>query len=264
MQVDMNTKIKLQEWNSISAAQWQALAQKKIFFAHMSVGYNIISGVDVILRKHPDISLNIMDISNLDNISQFGLYHAELGHNTEPFLKIDSFCSQLNRIGSTAPDIAFLKFCYVDIVSDTDVKALFNAYQKAICDQKTKTPNTLFLHCTVPLESTPLSVKGKCKEIAKAILGRSVSTDNNYKRMQFNEMLKNRWPAEQILDIAQMESTTPEGILRCKIRHGQKIPFLYEKYTTDGGHLNDAGSQCIGQQFLIFLANSTSLLQQQH
>jgi hypothetical protein len=252
----MNRNTYLPEWDSVSPIQRQALSQKKIFFAHMSVGTNIIDGIEAFLQKHPDVSLAPVKTSNPADMHLPTLYHTELGHNAEPFLKINSFCSLLNRIQPAAPDIVLMKFCYVDIIWNTDVTVLFNAYQKAINDLKTQMPYTLFLHCTVPLESTPISVKRKCKEIAKAFLYRPTRTDNNYKRMQFNEMLRKTWSAEQILDIAQIESTTPEGFLCCKVQRGQKIPFLCTNYTSDGGHLNNMGAQRIGQQFLIFLVNA--------
>jgi hypothetical protein len=255
----MNIKTDLPQWDSISSSQWQALSQKKIFFAHMSVGNNILDGAQAVLRNHPDIFLAVRRTSEPADMHLPALYHSEeLGHNAEPFLKIDAFRSLVIRIQSAAPDMALLKFCYFDIQSDTDTEALFKAYHQAISELKTQMPNTLFLHCTVPLESPQLLMKRRCKEIVKAWLGRPTRTDNNYKRMRFNEMLRNTWPAEQIFDISQIESTTHVGFLFCKNKHGQKIPFLCSNYTTDGGHLNDAGSKRVGEQFLIFLANAVT------
>ena len=257
--IDMNRKTYLPQWDSVSTSQWQALAQKKIFFAHMSVGNNILDGAQAVLQNHPDVFLAVTRTSDPADMHLPALYHTEeLGHNAEPFLKIDSFRSIVDRIQSACPDIVLMKFCYVDIASGSDVAAVFSAYQKTMSEMKSRMPDTLFLHCTVPLESPQLSMKRRCKEIIKACLGRPTRTDNNYKRMQFNEMLRNTWPAEQILDIAQIESTNPKGFLCYKIRRGQRIPFLCSSYTSDGGHLNDTGAQRVGQQFLIFLANAAT------
>jgi hypothetical protein len=260
VRIDMNTKMDLPRWESVSTSQWQVLSQKKIFFAHMSVGNNILDGAHAVLQNHPDVALTVTRTSDPADMHLPALYHSEeLGHNAEPFLKIDSFRSLVDRIRPAAPDIVLLKFCYFDIQSDTDTDALFKAYHQTIGELKTQMPSTLFLHCTVPLESPQLSMKKRCKEIAKDWLGRPTRKDNNYKRMRFNEMLRNTWPAEQILDIAQIESTTSEGFLCHKVQRGQKIPFLCSNYTPDGGHLNDVGSQRVGQQFLIFLANAVVL-----
>jgi hypothetical protein len=259
IRIDMNTKTDLPSWDSISTSQWQALSQKKIFFAHMSVGNNILDGAQAVLQNHPDVDLTVTRTSDSADMRLPALYHSEeLGHNAEPFMKIDSFRSLVNRIQSAAPDMALLKFCYFDIQSNTDTDALFKAYHNTISELKTQMPGTLFLHCTVPLESPQLSIKRKCKEIVKAWLGRPTRTDNNYKRMLFNQKLKAAWPAEQVFDITKSESVTPEGFLCCKVQRGQKIPFLCSSYTTDGGHLNDIGSQRVGEQFLIFLANAAS------
>ncbi len=258
MQIDMSRKNDLPQWDTVSLSQWQVLSQKKIFFARMSVGSNILDGVQTALQKHPEISLNPVKTADPAKMHSPALYHTELGHNAEPFLKIESFRSLMSRILPASPDIVLMKFCYVDVLSDTDTDAVFKAYQEAISQLKTQMPNTLFLHCTTPLESPQLSVKRKCKEIIKNWLGRPTRMDNNYKRMWFNEMLRSAWPAEQIFDIAQIESTTPEGFLCCKLRRGEKIPFLCSSYTSDGGHLNDLGAQRVGEQFLIFLANAAT------
>lgn len=259
IKIDMNTKIQFPEWNSVSPSQWQVLSQKKVFFAHMSVGNNILDGVRAVLQKHPEISLNAFKTADPAQMHLPALYHTELGHNTKPLLKIESFISLLDRIQTADPDMVLMKFCYVDIRSDTDVDSLFKAYSEAINKLQTQLPNTLFLHCTVPLESTPVSVKRKCKELIQGLLGRPSRTDKNYKRTQFNEMLRNTWPAEQVLDIAKMESITPEGFLCYKSRKGQAVPFLCSSYTSDGGHLNQLGAQYVGQQLLIFLANAAAL-----
>jgi hypothetical protein len=257
IRIEMNTKTDLPQWESVSASQWQALSQKKIFFAHMSVGNNILDGAQAVLQRHPGVSLVVTRASNPADMNLPALYHSEeLGHNAEPFLKIEAFRSLLNRIQPAAPDMVLMKFCYVDVQSETDTDALFKAYDQTISELKTQMPNTLFLHGTIPLESPQLSMKRKCKEIIKSFLGRPTRSDNNYKRMLFNQKLKSAWPAEQVFDIAQIESATPEGFLSYKVQSGQKIPFLYGNYTTDGGHLNDVGAQRIGEQFLIFLAKA--------
>lgn len=256
IKIDMNTKVELPQWKSVSPSQWQTLSQKKILFAHMSVGNNILDGCNAVLGQYPELSLTITKTSNPDQMRLPGIYHELLGFNAEPARKVQSFGVLLNSVHTAAPDMVLMKFCYVDIYSDTDVGSLFKAYCQAISDLKTQMPNTLFLHCTVPLTSSPISFKKLVKETAKQILGRSNHVDDNLKRFQFNEMIRKTWPAEEVLDIARIEAATPEGFLCFNAKQGQKIPFLYKDYTTDGGHLNDVGSQRIGEQLLIFLANA--------
>ena len=50
--------LKYQQLDSISSAQWAALAGKRIFFGHKSVGQNIMTGIEEVLGKYPAISLD--------------------------------------------------------------------------------------------------------------------------------------------------------------------------------------------------------------
>ena len=54
-----------------------------------------------------------------------GLLHSTIGHNGDPESKMNDFQTFLDkRLGDTQPDMAMLKFCYVDISKKTDVPAL--------------------------------------------------------------------------------------------------------------------------------------------
>jgi hypothetical protein len=257
-QMVMDKAINIPKWESVSSKQWQILAGKKVFFAHMSVGRNILDGVNDVLQKQSVISQIVLETSNPDEMIQPGLYHTMLGYNAQPLEKISSFRSLLEQIRPARPDIVMMKFCYVDMMEDTDVNTLFDTYQKTIQQVQATMPGTVFMHCTVPLESTPLSLKEHGKEMVKAVLGRTTIVNNNEKRMQYNNLVRQTWPASQIFDIALIESVTPEGFLCCKARPEQNIPFLAANYTSDGGHLNQLGAHRAGQQFLISLVNAVA------
>ena len=207
----------------------------------MSVGLNIIDGVNDILRENPNMPLN-------------GFCHALLGHNTEPLEKIRSFQSQIMGL-ENAPDIAFLKFCYVDFYAKTDVHRIFDAYRGMIAELQEKFPDTIFMHCTVPLTTGPQTPKRKVKELVKKCLGRPTAIDDNRIRMEFSDLLKKNYPFETIIDLAQFESTTPEGGLCFRTKNAAKVPFMCEKFTSDGGHLNETGRKRVAEQLLVHLVN---------
>ena len=50
--------------DDIPREHWAQLAQKKIFFGHRSVGYNIIDGIKDIMAERPYIKLNIVETSD--------------------------------------------------------------------------------------------------------------------------------------------------------------------------------------------------------
>jgi hypothetical protein len=257
---DMDVKMHFPQWDSVDPAGWPALNQKKIVFAHMSVGLNIVEGVRAVLSDHSEITLLPSLITSDPAVMELpGLYHTQLGHNGQPLLKIKSFESILRAAQPFGIDIALMKLCYVDIEWNTDIDSVFGQYKKTIDELKTQMPGTTFLHCTVPLESEPVLRKIRIKESVKSLLGKPTVTDSNIRRMRYNEMIRQTWPTEQILDIAQIESVNQDGFLWCKVKKNQKIPFLYSQYTTDGGHLNALGSRRVGQQLLMLLANNAKI-----
>jgi len=243
--------------DSVSSQQWHSLGRKKIFFAHMSVGYNILDGVKSVLGENNVAPLEIIETSAPIEFQRPGLYHALLGFNAQPFEKLKSF---ENLLGSakTAPDIALMKLCYVDITAGADVQRLFDAYRAAIVRLQERLPQTLFLHCTVPLTSEPLNLKEQIKQCIRPFLGRTVRIDDNIARMQFNRMLREVWPSESIYDIAAAESANAAGFLRCKKTTQGLVSFLRKEFTSDGGHLNARGAKQAGTQLLIALAKSLS------
>ena len=47
--------------NDVPKSKWEALSQKRIFFGHQSVGYNIIDGIKNIMQEHSFIKLKIIE-----------------------------------------------------------------------------------------------------------------------------------------------------------------------------------------------------------
>lgn len=238
----------------IPLEKWDFLKKKNIYFGHMSVGFNIIDGIRDILSENPTVRLNVTELKSPPQIPLNGFCHAAIGYNTKPLEKIRSFQSQMMGLES-APDIAFMKFCYVDFNAGTDVQSIFDTYQGLVTELQNTFPDTVFMHCTVPLTSGPLTAKHKIKEMLKKCLGKPTSIDDNSVRMKFNELISQTYQPESIIDLAQFESTTPEGVRFFRTKNGVKVPFLYNAYSFDGGHLNESGRKRVAEQMLIQLGN---------
>lgn len=232
---------------------WKTLMQKNTFFAHMSVGYDILDGARRKEKDVPSFAYPIVEMEEATECDSPGLYHGKLGHNGDPIAKIKSFREMMLSMQSSPPDLALMKFCYVDISADTDTEQIFSEYHKMIQQLQEALPKTRFLHCTAPLTSGPLSAKEKIKETIRPLLGKMTEALCNEKRDQYNQMLYNAFEKDTIFDIAQLESTTPEG--HPCLNQG-RIPMHFVGYTTDGGHLNQVGQDRLGQQFLIFLTKN--------
>ncbi len=246
-------KVQENQQSDIQSAHLESLSNKHIYFAHQSVGFNILKGVKEIESQFSNFTLNISEIKN-DIEDTAGLYHSTIGGNGSPKSKIDDFTQRLhNGIGEKA-DIAALKLCYVDITHRTNVREVFEYYSNSIESIKSKFPNLQIVHFTVPLKKTEITWKTRIKKIT----GKDIiwEYDDNVKRNEYNEMIINTYQGKDpIFDIAKIESTYPDGTRSQFTRNGKKHYSMAADYTNDGGHLNKYGRRKVAEQFLLFLAN---------
>jgi len=244
----------------VPASSWQKLSEKKIFFGHQSVGNNILDGIKGLMKDNPQIKLNIVQINTPTEFSGPVFAHAWIGQNTKPQSKIEAFTYFLdNGVGNNA-DIAFFKFCYVDVTARTDVQRLFSAYKNTMSRLKNKFPKIRFIHMTTPLTSKLTGLDAwtrKTKNLVKKIIGRPVfGYHDNIERNQFNEMLRREYAdKEPLFDLAKIESTFPDGTRASFTKEGKTFYFLVPAYTHDGGHLNEKGRKIVAEQLLILLTN---------
>lgn len=233
---------------AVTSSMLQKVAGKRIYFGHQSVGLNIIDGIGDILKEHRDIELKIEKTRDPLALDSPVFAHSMLGENEDPVSKINDFEHSMNSgIGAKA-EIAFFKFCYVDITRTTDLDRIFTAYMTAMQRLKEKYPRTQFVHLTVPLSVSTPSVKGWIK----GVLGRE---DNNIKKQVFNEMLRREYAGKDpLFDLAAIESTYPDGSRATFTSNGTTYYSLVPHYTSDSGHLNETGRRIMASQLLHFLS----------
>jgi len=249
----VNEKIETRKIAAVSNTSWQRLSEMKIYFGHQSVGDNIISGINELMKSYTSIKLNIVKTDNPNDFRQPLFAHSYVGNNDDPDSKITAFRDSMRKgIGDKA-DIAFLKFCFWDIRSQTDIKQVFINYKTAFSELKSQYPKVTFLHFTVPLMSRQNGMKDKIKRM----LDMTVEIDlDNIKRNELNEMINNEYrDKEPIFDIAAIESTSPGGARTSFSQDGKKYYVLADDYSRDGGHLNELGKKVVAEQLLIFLAH---------
>ncbi len=215
------------------------ISEKRILFGHQSVGGNILDGLRSMMRAQQGSSLTL--ISAAEIASHTGGFFAEalVGENTDPSSKCAGFSALLDSAAVQRLDAALMKFCYVDITAQTDVRQVFTLYQQTITALAARHPQLTFVHSTVPL----MQVTPWWKRIAKQVLGRPEnSVRDNLRREEFNTLLRRASPAETIFDLAAVESTHPDGTREQFEVDGQRGYALVPGYTDDGGHLNETGS----------------------
>lgn len=251
--MDTTNKVSFPSIKDVPAEAWQKLAQKKIYFGHQSVGYNIIDGIKDVMQQNPQIKLNIVETINPADFDSPLFAHSPVGQNRNPKSKCDVFTAFMNAGIGGKTDFAFLKFCYVDILHGTDVSKVFETYKSTIVTLQSKYPKLILVHLTTPLTTIQTGLKASIKNF----LGRPIGGyDDNVKREQFNALLRKEYSGkEPIFDLAGIESTSQDGSRVTFEKDGKAYPALAPAYTNDGGHLNELGRKVVAEQFLIFLAN---------
>jgi hypothetical protein len=231
---------------------WQSLATKRVFFGHQSVGANIMEGVADVIRDEPRIGLRVAGGEGALDGGGGAFAHGPVGRNGDPGLKTDDFARRIEGPLRGKVDVAFHKYCYVDITGATDVAAVFDHYQKTMARLRAEFPGVVFVHVTTPL----VRVGSGPRAALKRLLGRDPGGyGGNFARERFNDLMRDTYRGrEPLFDLAAIESTRPDG-RRETIRSGDRSGYaLVAAYTTDGSHLNEVGRRRVGEELLVFLA----------
>jgi hypothetical protein len=215
-----------------NSAALQKLAKLRVFFAHASVGGNMVQGLQ---------ALNQADSSRYPlTIAQGGastgspgtpgtLYEFDRG-NPGQAAKISQFAESVNS-GWASPnvDVVISKFCYIDPDAD------FDAYTSSMQALERAHPGTVVVYATIPI----------------------CSDQSNDQREVFNEKLRAWCKANKkpLLDIADIEAGQADGTARVYSSGGKSVRQMVEGYTSDGGHLNDAGAKRVAEGLYSLLVS---------
>lgn len=157
-----------------------------------------------------------------------------VGENYDPLGKISDFDATVRLYGSKL-DIAFMKFCFVDITNGVDITAIFNSYKSTFAALQADFPNIKFVYVTAALDA--------------------YDVDNAVVRQQLNAMIRNEYGATgRVFDLAAVESTRPNGTRVSGVSGGYTYYQLFDDYSSDGGHLNDTGVQVVDEALFTLLS----------
>lgn len=251
--MDTTSKVTFPSIKDVPAESWLKLSQKKIYFGHQSVGNNILDGVRDIMKENPQVKLSIIETNDPKDFNTPVFAHSPVGKNMDPASKCHAFAEYMAGGLGQKTDIAFFKFCYIDILNSTDVDKVFAEYKKSIDLAKKSSPNGMIVHITTPLRI----VQTDPRVWVKKIIGRPIGGyDDNVKREEFNALLRKEYAEkEPVFDLAGIESTSPDGSRVTFEKDGKVFPALVPAYTNDGGHLNELGRKVVAEQFLILIAS---------
>lgn len=237
---------------AMTPEQIRKLSSLKIFFGHQSVGINILDGMSDIMKEAPGIQLSIVQSPEASAWNTPILGHAKIGKNTQPASKCDSFRAMLDGGVGLNADIAFMKFCYVDIDENTDVPGLFKKYSETASAISAAYPRLQLIHVTAPVTRYPNGLRQK---ISRAV-GRVLPEDKrNANRNAFNAKLTAQYAAQgNLFDLAAFEAGALPGTRGCGYEYnGSWCHTLCPGFTDDGGHLNAIGRKYVAEKLLLFL-----------
>lgn len=228
-----------------SKAQLEAATSAKVFFAHQSVGYNMMGAVAGVFDDAGVPAPKVVESHKAP--SDPGIVHVKIGKNGDPVGKIREF-DKIMRGGMAAKvDVAVLKLCYVDFKAGTDADAIFNEYRNTFSALSQDYPETKFIAATAPL-TTERGPLGKLRALAGR--GDSLGPEHNVVRERFNSLMRAEYskPGE-LFDIAAVQSTSPTGKRVAGRYQGEFYYAMHKDYASDPGHLNAAGAATVTSAF---------------
>jgi hypothetical protein len=232
-------------------AELVQITQKRILFGHQSVGVNLLDGVNQ-LAMTAGVPIHITEVTSESEVKPATLGHTFVASNGDPLKKLRSFEQAMGQ-QPTGLDIALVKFCFVDINKDTDVKELFARYRTSIDNLRARNPGTTFVHVTAPLTI----VSGGLKASLKKLLGLApYGLMENMRREEYNTLLRQAYRGrEPIFDLARIESAAQNGTAVSVEWKGSVVPVMNSAYTDDGGHLNTIGKLRTARELISILAS---------
>ncbi len=212
-----------------------------------------MDGVTGLAQAEGKQRLSIKETNNPNDFNQPIFAHSSIGKNFDPILKVNDFKEVVDNMLGDKADIAFFKFCYVDIDRNSDIKALFNHYSAVMQDLELRHKKTKFVHFTVPVRVKPSGGKASLKRMIGMA---SPEEEDNLRRNDFNRMLKEKYGSSgRVFDLAGYEAVYVNGKINSVKTDGNDNLFLIPEYSDDGKHLNSRGAKIIAVRLLRFLAS---------
>lgn len=233
----------------------RAVASRRVYFAHQSVGENIIAGLEALAREHPDAGLTTVatrDPSVLATGTPL-FVHFRAGTNEQPATKNADFLRFLARRPRPDSGIAMLKYCYVDALDPRPARQIFDDYVRTVATIRERYPDLTIVHVTMPLGTVPTGMRARVKEM----LGRDLGKPLAVKRNAYNTLLRDAYRGkEPLFDLAELEARRPDGAPVFFSSGAETIPALAPELTWDDGHLNLVGQRLAAQALVMVLARA--------
>jgi hypothetical protein len=230
------------------------VSRTKVFFGHQSVGMNVLDGVPGVYAAHGTAAPTIGQGDTRPGQDSGFVNHAFIGENEKPLAKIQDFDAKMRSGIGQQVDVAMMKFCYIDITSNTNVSTLFATYRETVAALERDFPEVTFVHVTVPL----MTEQGRLSKLKSRLTGSNRgSPSENAARQRLNALIRRQYAGGHLFDLAAVESTVPDGSRAAGMYQGQQYFRLYDGYASDSGHLNREGARVTAIAWLKAVAQAS-------
>jgi hypothetical protein len=235
-------------FDALSEAEKNTLKTTKIFFEHMSVGYNLLYGFDKWKPAGVGASGLGFTIGSVSSASDYDskVTFGELAFSDDGIAngfalnKISGFQNRLTGGGIGGKvKVAGFKFCYNDITADNTTdggNSIMASYESTMKTLESSYPNLSFFHITTPLQPA----------------NEYNTVQSNTIRQKIAEWQKTRFTSGRhvLFDLQTVESTSSSGTVCMQ----SGIAVLCPEWAGDkNGHLNDVGSTRAAKAWLYSL-----------
>ncbi|QDO87431.1 hypothetical protein FNH13_03015 [Ornithinimicrobium ciconiae] len=226
-----------------------SVGEARVFFAHQSVGVDIVSALPAVYRAQdlePPRIAELTEATPSDNLLDY-----RIGTNGDPIGKIEEFDALIRGGLGDEIDVAVLKLCYIDVREGTDIDALFTTYRDTLAALQRDYPDVTFVAATVPV-----SVRRGPLGTLKGWLGQGddFGSEHNVTREQLNAQIRQEYADTNLLfDVAAIQSTTEDGDRVAGTHGGQLYYALTKDYARDAAHLNETGGAVAAESLVAVI-----------
>lgn len=230
-------------WPGVSQAAIDAAAGQSVYFAHASIGGNIVYGLSDLHGIDPvryPFEIQQVDgtvpAGGVTGGKVFEFYRGNIGWEA----KIDAFAAELAGGWGNSADIVVNKLCYLDasslylpLLPDNawSEYAVSNSRGTALAQLELLYPSTQFVYVTMPVISATAPA-GYVDEFNRGEALQRVSNFNTQLRL---------WAAANnklLLDLADIESHDPDGNAVTTLIGGEMLQTLYLPYAHQDDYLH--------------------------
>jgi len=230
------------------------ISKRRVFFGHQSVGASILREIRRLAEDLHVESISFVDIGGLPRAGDPFFADAAIGENHYPIEKCRDFSGKVSMICQHGVDAAIMKFCYSDIMRESDAEEIFRNYSATIDSLRKEHPAVRIIPATIPVTVGT----GRIPGFGNRLLGRTGNLDmGNVRRSEFNDRVRAYFHDEDIYDVARAMSLDPNGIPKSFSFENRNIPKMFDGYAeADGCHLNSLGAYNAAVELIHVLGKS--------